>query len=1090
MKKDKLHTVNKWNRPAFMPKETLFALGGADVSGMSDSDFLRGMNQSYRNSISIPTTNNNYLNETALEGLKKQQAGSNSSSSLKGVGTQAAGAILNTATGDKLLDELDPVYHLAGGRESTVGNGLSDAGKGLFKAGATTGNGWLMLAGAGAKVLGGLTNAGFGTKVDKKRLNSINEGINTYSNYRSNAGYFDDITIPKSTVSNTNVYEGGWWSKGKARRKNQQLQTNFTNAKSWTDRSIDNNVDNIINNQMDNAFANYAAYGGILDMMNNNMGATEYGLMSDYLNLKDKQTQNKGNMIGYLGNTPLTFADGGKIHINPKNKGKLTETAERTGKSFSELAHSKNPLTRKRAQFALNARHFNHKHDDGGYIDRGFFDDDTMFALGGDMQTNGADYSTGLTHVDAGDTHEQNPYDGVQMGIAPDNTPNLVEEGETIFNDYVFSNRIKPTKDVLKRFHMYSKGGKMTYADVSKKLEKEAKERPNDPISQSSLKEMLSQLADAQEQQKAEEESKKAREAFEALSPEEQQEVLRQIAEQQQAAEQQANPQEEQQEVPVDENGNPIEGQDMQNMQDMQNGQPVQAPTMEDTNAIQGVTAANGGELHKFDKGGKKNVGTWKNANENHWGKYTRPGLEAFLSHLEEQLKDIPASDMRRTAIINDAINDFNTLQQSYYTNILNGNNDGRYSDAVLNHQQMFDKLGGNKGFYSTRDDGSITNLISQDINLPNGAKTDDIPNHWADGYNGPRTSIRNFGSTEYGDAAYYKDLADRFAKLGITYSPNDNWKYGKDNSQELYSLSLSDAPTEDKKPLVWDWSKGDWVDKPTTTTVTTPTNANAATDEERKLPYLKDKYRYAGLFSPAVGLGLWAAGVGKPDYSGFDAAMNYANQGSNLADVRYVGDYEKYVPWDIWASRNAADASARATDRAIMNNGTNIGAKNASLIANGYNRSLADAALQRQAMESNDARYDRTVKHNLGVNEFNAQAYNQASATNAEIQNRNRQFQANLMGDYARTKLNADAQWNNALYAGLTELGNAWGDYGRENAEWNKIAALANNGVFGAPASEWGYYSGRKKGLKMSTDTPKYKAAKGGKLKKRGLTF
>lgn len=50
-----------------------------------------------------------------------------------------------------------------------------------------------------------------------------------------------------------------------------------------------------------------------------------------------------------------SYKDGG-IHIKKKNRGKLTATAKRTGKSFSELKHSKNPLTRKRATFALNAR--------------------------------------------------------------------------------------------------------------------------------------------------------------------------------------------------------------------------------------------------------------------------------------------------------------------------------------------------------------------------------------------------------------------------------------------------------------------------------------------------------------------------------------------------------------------------------------------------------------------------------------------------------------------------------------------------------------------------------------------------------------
>ena len=44
------------------------------------------------------------------------------------------------------------------------------------------------------------------------------------------------------------------------------------------------------------------------------------------------------------------------IHIKEKNKGKFTATKKRTGKSTEELTHSKNPLTRKRAIFAQNAK--------------------------------------------------------------------------------------------------------------------------------------------------------------------------------------------------------------------------------------------------------------------------------------------------------------------------------------------------------------------------------------------------------------------------------------------------------------------------------------------------------------------------------------------------------------------------------------------------------------------------------------------------------------------------------------------------------------------------------------------------------------
>ena len=50
-----------------------------------------------------------------------------------------------------------------------------------------------------------------------------------------------------------------------------------------------------------------------------------------------------------------------KIEIKPQNKGKFTATKKRTGKTTEELTHSKNPLTRKRAIFAQNAKRWSHK---------------------------------------------------------------------------------------------------------------------------------------------------------------------------------------------------------------------------------------------------------------------------------------------------------------------------------------------------------------------------------------------------------------------------------------------------------------------------------------------------------------------------------------------------------------------------------------------------------------------------------------------------------------------------------------------------------------------------------------------------------
>lgn len=58
---------------------------------------------------------------------------------------------------------------------------------------------------------------------------------------------------------------------------------------------------------------------------------------------------------------PILLKKGSSIKINPDNKGKFTATKKRTGKSTEELTHSKNPVTKKRAIFAQNAKKWKHK---------------------------------------------------------------------------------------------------------------------------------------------------------------------------------------------------------------------------------------------------------------------------------------------------------------------------------------------------------------------------------------------------------------------------------------------------------------------------------------------------------------------------------------------------------------------------------------------------------------------------------------------------------------------------------------------------------------------------------------------------------
>lgn len=227
------------------------------------------------------------------------------------------------------------------------------------------------------------------------------------------------------------------------------------------------------------------------------------------------------------------------------------------------------------------------------------------FAIGGDLQTHGADWSTGSSHIDAGGTHEENPNQGVQVGVDNQGTPNLVEEGEVIYNDYVYSQRITLDNEAKERFNI-SKKKEITYADEAKVLEKEISERPNDPISKAGYDAQMQALAEEQERQKAEMQAQEAQEMFAQLSPEEQVALMQQMAGGQQEApmdEQQAAQEQMAQEQMAAEQGIPQEAMTQEQPVMPQEGMamPEQAQFSQEP-----VMDAYGGPINRFDEGGPK----------------------------------------------------------------------------------------------------------------------------------------------------------------------------------------------------------------------------------------------------------------------------------------------------------------------------------------------------------------------------------------------------------------------------------------------------------------------------------------------------
>lgn len=112
-----------------------------------------------------------------------------------------------------------------------------------------------------------------------------------------------------------------------------------------------------------------------------------------------------------------------------------------------------------------------------------------------------------LTEFNNGGTHEESPYQGIPQGVAPDGQANKVEEGETKWQDYIFSDRLLLDKNTVEQHNLPKSMIGKTFAEASKKMSKLYKERPNDPISRNTQKDYMQHLMMANDESRAFEES-------------------------------------------------------------------------------------------------------------------------------------------------------------------------------------------------------------------------------------------------------------------------------------------------------------------------------------------------------------------------------------------------------------------------------------------------------------------------------------------------------------------------------------------------------------------------------------------------------
>ena len=322
---------------------------------------------------------------------------------LGSAGTGTAGGVIS-ATGNVVGGALGNA--ISGGMTSGAGNLFN----GLSNVASAIPGPWGAIIGGGLKVVGGLTNRVFGSKInnqavaDMRNLNKqqFNFNVDQSSNEALLKSAFQ-LNLLKQ-VSKSDVGKDGPFSK-KASKMTAQINNQREDSNLMAVNTMNMGTENVDNMNDDNIARNYNAYGGMMPSIQSQLG----------------------------------------YNFNPS----------------------------------------------------------VQYAIGGPLLTDGGIFDNGIKYIDAGFSHERNPNGGVPVSMNPNGQPNMVEEGETVWNNFVFSNRLKPLGAELLKNNLAQKLEGKTYAEISRNLTEEYKESPNDPILKTTSDKLLATLAEMQEGQKS-----------------------------------------------------------------------------------------------------------------------------------------------------------------------------------------------------------------------------------------------------------------------------------------------------------------------------------------------------------------------------------------------------------------------------------------------------------------------------------------------------------------------------------------------------------------------------------------------------------
>jgi hypothetical protein len=645
-----------------------------------------------------------------------------------------------------------------------------------------------------------------------------------------------------------------------------------------------------------------------------------------------------------------------------------------------------------------------------------------VFAEGGYMPAD-----NNITMFNVGGTHQQNPYDGIQQGIAYDGKPNLVEEGEIKYKDYIYSARNKVSESLLKKYNLPEKYAGKKFAEVAEKLQKESESRPNDPISNSTLDEMMGRLANAQEEYNAKKEERLLNRFINSLSPEDKSGLAQMIPQQLIM-----QPQEE---------FNP-------SLEQYASGGKIYIKP-ENRGKFTALKERTGHSATWFKEHGtpeqKKmatfalNAKKWKHGDGGHllqnggvdspyWGLEFVP-QESYETTPLIKKEYIPLNILQNPSEVlspwktQEDLNTFYKDEFTKYWNSLpkNERNGSNVNKAYLTGQQARNfvrnlrVVGASDGEDATKAEALAHMLMNQ---------WGDKDTDWSDNatwefknkYNPTGTIAETSKYLEWaGDNTLMKD-----GLFGIKHAP----------ALLLLQNPLYKKSTIPKSRPEYEY---DIIKKSVKDDVTTT---------KKDLSNIKDNpLRYAQLLS---GLGAFTS----------PTDFTYANELDRLAGMYTpiaapaLGGYRRYNPYDVNLANNEGMAQLASMQRANREN-TNRAAQTAANIATFNAYSKDNAARNLQWQQANEANRLATDQYNLGIDQANINLAQEYDKINSAINDK----RVNMLAQAAQARDNATSITSQNRSQAVTNLLNSLAAIGKENYQYGLInKAIEDGAIEGFP--------------------------------------